>query len=59
MTEQELLSAGRDAWRRQDWQTAINCYGEAIRLNPQSEAVELRKMALSVLEFYNHDMLNP
>lgn len=59
MTEKEFLSAGKDAWRRQDWQTAINCYEEAIRLNPQSEAVELKKMALDVLDFYNRDMLNP
>lgn len=59
MTEQQLLDAGREAWRRQDWQKAINCYEEAIRLNPQSEALELKKMALDVLEFYNHDMLNP
>lgn len=59
MTEQYFLSTGRDAWRRQDWQTAINCYEEAIRLNPQSEAVELKKMALGVLDFYNRDMLNP
>ena len=59
MTEQQLLDAGREAWRRQDWQKAINCYKEAIRLNPQSEALELKKMALDVLEFCNHDMLNP
>ena len=59
MNEQDCLFAGREAWRRQDWQTAINCFEQAIAHNPESEAVELKKMALDILDFYNKDMLNP
>lgn len=59
MTEQEWLLAGREAWRKQDWQKAINCYEQAIALNAESEAVELKRMIIDILEFYNKDMLNP
>ena len=34
-------------------------YGEAIKLNPNSEAVELRKMTMKIVEFYNKDQYNP
>lgn len=59
MSEQEYLLAGREAWQRQDWQTAIHCYDQAISRNPESEAVELRRMAMDILDFYNKDMYNP
>lgn len=59
MKEQDYLQKGREAWGRQDWQTAIHCYDEAIRLNPDSEAKALKQMAMDVLDFYYKDMLNP
>lgn len=59
MTEQEYLEAGKEAWRKQDWQKAVNCYEAAIAINPWSMAVELKRMAADVLDFYNRDMLNP
>lgn len=59
MNEQDYLEAGQAAWRRQDWQEAINLYQKAIDLNPQSPAVEFRRMAIEVLDFYNKDMYNP
>lgn len=59
MNEQDYLRMGREAWCRQDWQTAIHCYDEAIRLNPDSEAVALKELATDVLDFYYKDMLNP
>ncbi len=42
-----------------DWKVCLDSYGEAIKLNPSSEAVELRKMTMSVVEFYNKDQYNP
>ena len=42
-----------------DWKECLDSYSEAIKLNPQSEAVELRKMAMSIIEFYNKDQYNP
>ncbi len=59
MKEEDYLRQGREAWCRQDWQEAINSYEQAIAINPESEAVALKQMALDILEFYNKDMLNP
>ena len=59
MTEAEFLEAGKQAWRRQAWQEAMDCYDSALAINPQSHAAELKNMAERILEFYCHDMLNP
>lgn len=42
-----------------DWKDCLDSYTEAIKLNPASEAVELRRMAMSVIEFYSKDRFNP
>ena len=42
-----------------DWKTCLDSYAEAIKLNPMSEAVELRRMTMSIVEFYNKDQYNP
>ncbi|MBQ6964108.1 MAG: tetratricopeptide repeat protein [Bacteroidaceae bacterium] len=59
MTEQEWIRQGKAAYARQDWKTCLDSYAEAIRLNPASEAVELRRMAMSIIEFYCKDRFNP
>lgn len=56
-----------DAWYREgndfrqqgDWQHAINCYLEAISLDPESPAVEAKQMIDNILSFYNKDAYNP
>lgn len=58
-SEQELISKGREAFARRDWKTCLDSYSEAIRLNPQSEAVQLREMTMQIVEFYNKDRFNP
>ena len=42
-----------------DWKVCLDSYGEAIKLSPNSEAVELRKMTMKIVEFYNKDQYNP
>lgn len=42
-----------------DWKTCLDSYAEAIKLNPKSEAVELRKMTMNIIEFYCKDRFNP
>lgn len=59
MTEAEYIQQGKEAYARMDWKTCLDSYAEAIRLNPDSEAVELRKMAMSIIEFYCKDRFNP
>ena len=59
MTEQEWIAKGKEAYARQDWKECLDAYAEAIQLNPASEAVELRKMTMNIVEFYNKDQYNP
>lgn len=48
-----------NAYRKQgNWQMALNNYLEAIEKNPQSPAVNAKKMLMEILEFYNKDMYN-
>ena len=48
-----------NAWRKKgNWQQALNHYGRAIELNPDSPALHARQMAMEILEFYNKDMYN-
>lgn len=44
--------------RGNDWKHAIDCYTQAIEINPQSPAVAARQMAINILNFYNTDMYN-
>ena len=48
-----------NAYRNQgNWQMALNNYLEAIEKNPESPAVNAKKMLMDILEFYNKDMYN-
>lgn len=35
-----------------DWQKALNNYQSAIELNPQSPALQARKMVMDIMNFY-------
>ena len=49
-----------NAYRQQgNWQKALECYAEAIELDPESPAVHAREMLNSILNFYDKDALNP
>lgn len=59
MNSQDYYEQG-NAYRRQgNWQKALECYAEAIELNPDSLAVHARDMLNSILGFYSKDALNP
>ena len=48
-----------NAYRKQgNWQMALNNYLEAIEKNPESPAVNAKRMLMDILEFYNKDMYN-
>lgn len=50
---------GNEHRRQGDWQQALNCYMEAIALDPDSPAVEAKKMLEDILNFYHKDSYNP
>lgn len=55
----ELYERGNVFRKQGNWQEAINCYIEAIELNPDSPAVEAKAMLDDILNFYNKDAYNP
>ena len=56
MTAQEYYERG-NAFRKQSlWHEAINCYIEAIKLDPDSPAVEAKQMLDDIMAFYCKDM---
>lgn len=59
MTEQEYLAAGQEAWRNQQWQTAIDNFTRALELNPASPAATFLTMAHDIMGFYHKDRYNP
>jgi pentatricopeptide repeat protein len=49
---------GNAYWKKQDWKHCLDNYTEAIVLNPQSPAVEMKKMVMDIIGFYNKEMYN-
>ena len=59
MNSEDYYEQG-NAYRRQgNWQKALECYAEAIELDPESPAAHAREMLNSILGFYSKDALNP
>ncbi len=50
---------GNEYRRQGNWQEAINCYLEAIELDPESPAVHAKQMLDDILNYYNKDLYNP
>lgn len=50
---------GMKYWGLQQRASAINDYLAAIRLNPDSKAVEALKATNDILDYYNTDLYNP
>ena len=65
MKPEELMSAEDwyeqgNAFRKESkWHEAINCYIQAIALDPDSPAVEAKQMLDDIMAFYCNDMYNP
>ena len=66
---QEILSSAKDDYafylmgnasrKKGDFQNALNCYLEAMAINPQSPAKEAHQILMNILEFYHKDLYNP
>ncbi|MBQ7424498.1 MAG: tetratricopeptide repeat protein [Prevotella sp.] len=59
MTSEEYYRQGNEYRRQGDYQQAINCYLEAIALDPGSPAVEAKQMLDDILNYYCKDIYNP
>lgn len=59
LAAEQFYQQGND-WRKQgQWHEAINCYIQAIELDPESPAVEAKRMLDDIMAFYCKDMYNP
>jgi tetratricopeptide (TPR) repeat protein len=59
MTAEEYYQQG-NAWRKQgDFKCALDCYMEAIALDPESPAVAAKEMLDDIMSFYCKDYYNP
>lgn len=59
MTAEEYYRKGNEFRKQGNWQEALNCYMEAIELDPNSPAVEAKRMLDDILAYYCKDMYNP
>jgi len=59
MTAEEFYKLGNEFRKKGDWQQALNNYMEAIALDPDSPAVEAKRMLDDILNYYCKDMYNP
>ncbi len=59
MTAEEFYQQG-NAYRKEGrWHDAINSYLQAIELDPNSPAVEAKRMLDDIMAFYHKDAYNP
>ena len=59
MTAEEYYKQGNKHRQQGDFQQAMNCYLEAIALDPNSPAVEAKQMLDDIFNYYCKDMYNP
>ena len=50
---------GKAYWRMDRKSDAISDFEEASHLDPQSPAVHALEMTRDVMDFFNHDLMNP
>ena len=59
MTAEEYYQQGNSFRKQGNWQEALNNYIKAIELDPDSPAVEAKKMLDDIIAYYCKDMYNP
>jgi tetratricopeptide (TPR) repeat protein len=59
MTAQEYYERGNAFRKAGNWQEAINCYIMAVELDPNSPAVEAKRMLDDIMNYYHKDYYNP
>lgn len=57
--DEALTLRGMKYWGMDKRSAAINDYLLAIKLNPESKAVQALKAANEILDYYNKDLYNP
>ena len=56
MTAEEWYQQGNEARKHGEFHEAINCYIQAIELDPESPAVEAKRMLDDIMAFYCKDI---
>ena len=59
MTAADYYRQGNEARKHSQWHEAINSYIQAIELDPDSPAVEAKRMLDDIMAYYCKDMYNP
>ena len=59
MTAQDYFEQGNAYRKQSQCHEAIYCYIKAIELDPDSPAVESKRMLDDIMAFYCKDMYNP
>ena len=59
MTDEEYYRQGNEYRQQGNWQKAIECYAEAVAINPDSPAGKAREMLLNILEYRCKALYNP
>ena len=59
MNDQLYYQLGNTYRQQGDFTMALNCYLEAMSLNPDSPAAEAHRMLTDIIEFYHKDYYNP
>jgi tetratricopeptide (TPR) repeat protein len=59
MTAQDYYEQGNAVRKLRKWHEAINCYIQAIALDPDSPAVEAKRLLDDIMAFYHKDAYNP
>jgi outer membrane protein assembly factor BamD (BamD/ComL family) len=59
VTAEEYYQKGNAARKRGQWHEAINNYIRAIDLDPDSPAVEAKRMLDDIMAYYCKDLYNP
>ena len=55
MTAEEYYEQGNAYRKAGNWQEAINCYIKAVELDPDSPAVEAKRMLDDIMNYYHKD----
>lgn len=60
IAEAERYYTQGNGYRKQsDWQHALECYNQALELNPDSPAAGAKLMLERILNYYCKEMFNP